>query len=77
MGGGALGVRIMTFDQLATECLDAAGQSYTILLESVQYRLMQSVVKDVDLSFYDALSEKPGFIQLLQSFVALLKARQT
>ena len=76
MSGGALGVRIITFDQLYAECLSAAGVSYTLLREPVQYRLMRSVVNDVDLTFYDALTAKPGFIQMLQSFFAELKAAQ-
>jgi RecB family exonuclease/superfamily I DNA/RNA helicase len=74
MSGGALGVRVMTFDELNGECLAAAGESYKILPAAVQYGLMRSVAVSTKPVFYGALTDKPGFIQLLQAFVAEMKA---
>src|SRR5512139_1937963 len=42
--GGAIGVRVLTFDGLYAECLNAAGEAYTELSEPVQYRLIRAVV---------------------------------
>ncbi|MGD8586084.1 MAG: UvrD-helicase domain-containing protein, partial [Chloroflexota bacterium] len=74
MSGGALGVRVMTFDELNSECLAAAGDNYKLLPPAVQYGLMRSVAANTKPAFYGALTGKPGFIQLLQTFVAEMKA---
>ena len=38
--GGAMGVRLMTFDGLYAECLNAAGEVYASLSDPVQHRLI-------------------------------------
>lgn len=38
--GGAIGVRVLTFDQLYAEVLNTAGEIYVELSEPVQYRLI-------------------------------------
>ncbi len=73
MADGALGVRVMTFDQLYETCLIEAGESYTRLGNAVQYRLLRTIIDEISLDHYHALREFPGFIQLLQSFVQELK----
>jgi RecB family exonuclease/superfamily I DNA/RNA helicase len=42
--GGAIGVRVLTFDRLCEEVLNAAGEIYTTLSEPVQYRLLRALL---------------------------------
>ena len=72
--GGAMGVRVLTFDQLYAECLNAAGEAYTELSEPVRYRLIRAVVDQLSLVHYRPLADRPGFIQVLQGLLAELKA---
>ena len=72
--GGAIGVREMTFDQLDTECLNLAGEIFTELNDPIQYRLIRAIVGTLPLSHYQPLKDRPGFIQVLQSLIAELKA---
>jgi RecB family exonuclease/superfamily I DNA/RNA helicase len=74
--GGALGVRVMTFDGLYTECLAAAREVYTELSEPVQYRLLRAIVDSLSLRHYASLTGRPGFIQALQRLIGELKAAQ-
>ncbi|MGA9348019.1 MAG: PD-(D/E)XK nuclease family protein [Anaerolineae bacterium] len=71
--GGAIGVRVATFDRLYAECLSAAGEVYTELSDPVQYRLIRSVVDDLPLIHYASLTERPGFIQVLEDLIGELK----
>lgn len=72
--GGAIGVRVLTFDRLYTELLDATGGVYVELSEPVQYRLIRSLVDTLPLSYYAALVDCPGFVQVLGGLIAELKA---
>jgi len=72
--GGAIGVRVVTFDQLYAECLSAAGEVYTELSDPVQYRLIRAVVDDLPLIRYAPLTGRPGFIQVLEDLIGELKA---
>jgi ATP-dependent helicase/DNAse subunit B len=72
--GGALGVRLLTFDRLYAECLNAAGKAYTELSEPVQYRLIRLVVDTLPLDHYASLAARPGFIQILERLIGELKA---
>ncbi len=74
LAGGAMGVRVMTFDQLYVACLQAAGESYAELSEPVQYRLIRSILERLPLDYYAALTGLPGFIQVIQDFIGELKA---
>ena len=47
---GAIGVRVLTFDRLYAEVLDAAGEIYVELSEPVQYRLIRAVVDSLPLT---------------------------
>lgn len=71
--GGAIGVRVFTFDDLVAECLNAAGEAYTRLSEPVQYRLLRASVDQLPLNHYQSLTDKPGFIQVLQDLIRELK----
>jgi ATP-dependent helicase/DNAse subunit B len=72
--GGAIGVRLMTFSQLYAECLGAASETYTELAEPVQYRLLRAIVDELPLTHYAPLTDRPGFVQLLQAMIGELKA---
>ena len=72
--GGAIGVRVLTFDGLYAECLSPAGAAYTELSEPVQYRLLRTVVDGLALAHYAPLVTKPGFLQLLRGLIAELKS---
>lgn len=72
--GGAIGVRLLTFDGLYSECLNAAVEAYTELSEPVQYRLIRSVVDDLTLDHYAPLAGRPGFIQVLEGLIGEFKA---
>lgn len=71
--GGALGIRVYTFDQLYDACLDAAGVSYTRLSQPVQYRLVSNVIQQTNLVHYRSIRDRPGFIQIVQSFLEEIK----
>jgi ATP-dependent helicase/DNAse subunit B len=72
--GGSMGVRVLTFDRLYAECLNAAGEAYTELSEPVQYRLIRAVVDGLSLDHYAPLVTRPGFIQVLERLIGELKA---
>ena len=72
--GGTIGVRVLTFDRLYAECLSAAGEVYTELSDPVQYRLIRAVVDDLPLTHYAPLTDRPGFIQVLEDLIGELKA---
>ena len=72
--GGALGVRVGTFDTLYHEILRAAGEVYVLLSEPIQYRLLRALIADAPLQHYAPLRNRPGFAQVVQGFVRELKA---
>ena len=74
--GGALGVRVMTFDRLYAECLAEAGATYTELSEPVLYRLVTALIAGSPLSFYDRLRGFPGFTQAVLDLFGELKANR-
>ncbi len=74
--GGAIGVRVLTFDELVATCLDLAGETYTQLSEPVQYRLLRAIIDRLPLTHFAPLKNKPGFIQLLQQMITELKFAQ-
>jgi ATP-dependent helicase/DNAse subunit B len=71
--GGAIGVRLLTFDSLYAECLSAVGEVYTELSEPVQHRLIRAVVDDQRLTFFGPLTDRPGFVQIVQRLIGELK----
>jgi ATP-dependent helicase/nuclease subunit B len=73
--GGAMGVRVLTFDQLYAELLAAAGEIYTTLSEPVQFRLIRAILgSPLAIQHYAPLIDRPGFIQVLLQLIAELKA---
>jgi len=72
--GGALGVRVGTFDTLYREILRTAGEVYVLLTEPIQYRLLRALIAEAPLQHYAPLRNRPGFAQVVQGFVRELKA---
>jgi len=72
--GGAIGVRVATFDALTREILNAAGEVYTRLTEAIQYRLLRALTGTVPLTHYAPLQDAPGFVQVLLDLIRELKA---
>lgn len=72
--GGAIGVHVLTFDQLAAACLNEAKEAYTQLSNPVEYRLLRTVIDRQELRHYAPLKTKPGFIQVTQKLIAELKS---
>ncbi|MBN1876795.1 MAG: UvrD-helicase domain-containing protein, partial [Anaerolineae bacterium] len=72
--GGALGVRVGTFDALYRDILRAAGEVYVLLTEPIQYRLLRTLIETAPLSYYAPLRNRPGFAQVVQGLVRELKA---
>ena len=72
--GGAIGIHILTFDQLAAACLNEARETYTQLSNPVEYRLLRTVIDRQELRHYAPLKTKPGFVQVTQQLIAELKS---
>jgi ATP-dependent helicase/DNAse subunit B len=74
--GGAIGIEVITFNQLVGHCLAAVGQAFTRLDDPVQFRLLRAVVDGTDLTHYHPLKPRPGFIQVLRRLIHDLKTAQ-
>ncbi|HIP87194.1 MAG TPA: PD-(D/E)XK nuclease family protein [Anaerolineales bacterium] len=72
--GGAIGIRVLTFDRLVAECLREAGEIAVELSEPVRYRLIRAVVDSLPLQHYRPLTDRPGFVGALQGVIRELKA---
>ncbi len=59
--GGAIGVQVLTFQGLARLCLSRSGQSPDVLDDNLQYRLLRSLLVNLELSYYSAIQAQPGF----------------
>jgi len=75
--GGALGVHILTFDQLHGLLLQQSAAAFTELVEPVRQRLLRVVVDELvqagALPFYQSLAARPGFVTILDDLIAELK----
>ncbi len=74
--GGAIGVHVMTYDELVTVCLDRAGVTYTEVFQPVQQQLLRILIESAELEHYDALREKAGFVSIIRTLIQELKAGQ-
>lgn len=72
--GGAIGVRVLTFEGLYRLCLSGTGQAYTKISDPVQHRVIRSVVRELPLVHYAPLTARPGFVQVLKDLMDKLKA---
>src|SRR5690606_5258490 len=73
-GPGAIAVHTLLFDDLYEAILQEAGEHYTRLSDAVQYRLLRTLLLELDLRYYARLVERPGFVQTLQQIIAEMKA---
>ena len=72
--GGAIGIHVLTFDELVAVCLAEAGESYIELSDAVQNRLIRSLFSRLTLQHYAPLKDKPGFVQVNKRIIGELKA---
>jgi len=72
--GGALGVDVVTFDELVARCMQPAPRHETELRRAVRYRLLRALIDRLPLEHYAPLQAKPGFIQVVEQLVAELKS---
>lgn len=72
--GGAIGVRVLTFEELYQTCLASSGAIYTKIGDAVQRRVIRSVVRELPLAHYAPLTGLPGFVQVLNDIIDQLKA---
>ncbi len=72
--GGAIGVRVLTFEGLYRLVLSEAGTIYSELGEPVQHRVLRAVVRELPLVHYAPLIGRPGFVQVVGSVIGELKA---
>jgi RecB family exonuclease/superfamily I DNA/RNA helicase len=72
--GGAIGVRVITFEDLYLLCLSMTDTVCCRVSDSVQHRIIRSVVRELDLAHYAPLTDQPGFIQVLKGVIDELKA---
>ncbi|MFT5194533.1 MAG: ATP-dependent helicase/DNAse subunit B [Cellvibrionaceae bacterium] len=72
--GGAIGVEVMIFDRMVAAILAEAGEAWTQLSEPVEYRLIRSLLDQLDLDYYGELSGRAGFVDVVQQLLPLLKS---
>ena len=72
--GGAIGVRVGTFEDLSQEILDLAEIFSTRISETTQIRLLQNIVENCSLDYYGGIKTLPGFIQIALKIIRELKA---
>ncbi len=80
--GGALGVRILLFDDLYTQLLRTVARSEQQVVvelgEPVQFRLMRTLIDEIaqrrDFEHFAPLAEMPGFNTLARALIFELKA---
>ncbi len=72
--GGTLGVNVGTFEDLSQEILDLAGIFSTRISETTQIRVLQIIVENCSLDYYERIKTLPGFIQIALKTIRELKA---
>jgi ATP-dependent helicase/DNAse subunit B len=72
--GGAIGVRVLTFEQLYRLCLGPTDAVSCEISEAVQHRVIRSAVRQLSLEHYAPLTGQPGFVHTLKSIIDELKA---
>ncbi len=72
--GGAIGVKVGTFEDLAQEILSLAEVFNTRISETTQTRLMQNIVQNCNLDYYGGIKTLPGFIKITLKIIRELKA---
>jgi RecB family exonuclease len=69
-----LAVHVVTFDDLYADCLQAAGDVFTLLPEPVVHRLLKRAIASSSPTYYSGIAEMPGFVRLVDNLILALKA---
>jgi ATP-dependent helicase/DNAse subunit B len=72
--GGALGVDIITFEELAWQILEISGRYPVRLSENNQGYLLKGMLQGLKLDHYNGIKAKPGFTQKILETIRELKA---
>lgn len=72
--GGALNVRVGTFEDLYHQILHESGEVFVRLSDPVQFRLLRALLDETSLTHYAPLRTMPGFVQVVRGLIEELKA---
>ena len=72
--GGAMGVYLGTFRELCREILDRSEINLIVLSETAQIKLIQSIVENLPLNYFQKIIHKPGFAQTMLAIIRELEA---
>lgn len=76
--GGGMGVKVGFFHHFYREVLEDQGIFVPVISQALSHRLIQETVHEVsasgDLSYYDAIKDKPGFFSVLRDSFAELRS---
>ncbi len=72
--GGTMGVYLGTFRDLAQEIVDRSDTNLIVISEAAQLKLLQSVLDNLTLIYYQRIKHKPGFGQTLLAIIRELEA---
>ncbi len=74
--GGALGVRVMTFDSLAAECLTASRVVLPDPGREVTFRILQSTIRALGptLEHFGVLADRPGLAEEVRRLIVELES---
>ncbi len=71
--GGAIGVHVLTYDELVDLCLDIAGQNYSEIHRPIQQQLLRMLIETTELDHYRSLQDKAGFVAVVDQFIKELQ----
>ncbi len=72
--GGALGVEIITFEELAWQIMEISGRYPARLSENNQGYILKDLLQGLNLDYYSGIKSKPGFTQKLLEIIREMKA---
>ena len=72
--GGALGVEIITLDELAWKILEEGDVYLSFITKNLQIDLLKKQIKDLDLNYYSKIKDTPGFVRRCLDVIQELKA---
>ena len=72
--GGAIGVRVMTFEDLSSEILAEADQELIHITEAIQRRLLQVIAGEAHLVYFQSIRSQPGFVEVIKELVLEFKS---
>lgn len=76
--GGGMGIQVRTFRDFYQEILEEHGVFVPVITSALSYRLIRTIVREAhaagELTHYDAIKEKPGFLSVLRDAFAELRS---